>query len=112
MLMLGKTPISEDSFDSNKGMLDKYLKRERETTTEPEEALKGTKKARIEKSERDNELYRDEDTVRPENVLMMVDSSLVDTPERRRYNENKNEAGREGREMRSEHYRYAQENNI
>lgn len=96
-LMLGKTPLSEDTFNTSKGDLDKFLKREREHTTEPEESFKGSKKAKIEnvKSERDNELYTNEHTVRPENVLMMVDSSLVDTPERRRYNEQNNNHSQE-----------------
>lgn len=92
------------------GVLDKYLKkRERDTTAEGEDededdigggggggagsgsakkkARTDSSKVRKVRSARDSELYHMEDTVRPENLLMMVDSSLVDTPERRRFNE-------------------------
>lgn len=111
-LVLGKSVLSETGIGLGRGgVLDKYLKkRERDRTGEGENGEKkdgeeedgaeersgsgsSAKKARTDKgkkkvrSARDSELYHMEDTVRPENLLMMVDSSLVDTPERRRFNE-------------------------
>lgn len=95
-LLLGKTVLNEETLGDSKETL--LQKRGRDATTEGAEEFHGkgsAKKPRIEKSERDNELYTNENTVRPENLLMMVDSSLVDTPERRRFNEQKIEIRRE-----------------
>lgn len=88
--MLGKNLISESNDLETTGIvyLEKILtKRERETTTEPED-FKEAKKQKKEKKELrikfegEEEGDVNEDTVKPENVLRMVDSSLVDTPEK------------------------------
>lgn len=85
-LMLGKNVITESTVDGGTVYLEKILKRERETTADPEEN-KGAKKQKKErelriKFEGEEEGDVNEDTVKPENVLRMVDSSLVDTPEK------------------------------
>lgn len=83
-LMLGKNVISESYLETSTVYLEKILKRERDTTNEPEDskhAKKPRKDFRI-KFEGEEEGDTNEDTVKPENVLRMVDSSLVDTPEK------------------------------
>lgn len=104
-LLLGKTVLSEDVLGGGTAAGALLAKRVRDSPTEPSASTTAVgadgvtasakKRARTEKTQRDNELYTNEDTVRPENVLMMVDSSLVDTPERRRFHENKHENRRE-----------------
>lgn len=84
-LMLGKNVITDSTIDGGTVYMEKILKRERETTADPEEhkeAKKQKKELRI-KFEGEEEEDVNEDTVKPENVLRMVDSSLVDTPEKK-----------------------------
>ncbi|CAN6670558.1 hypothetical protein TRVA0_043S00518 [Trichomonascus vanleenenianus] len=78
-LTLGKNVISETGLENGTVYLEKILKRERETTTEPED----NKEVKKQKKDLMGEGEVNEDTVRPENVLRMVDSSLVDTPEKK-----------------------------
>lgn len=87
-LMLGKNIITESNSTAGGTVyLEKILKRDREHTTEPEDGEKEPKKQKKElriKFEGEDEADINEDTVKPENVLRMVDSSLVDnTPEKK-----------------------------
>lgn len=103
-LMLGKNVLTEDSLNNGQVYLDKILKRKGTTDGETEgedddetsfssRADKGTKKARLDtgsssgskrskRSKEDEDFYNNENTVKPENVLRMVDPSLADTPDR------------------------------
>lgn len=110
-LMLGKHVLTEESLVTNRGYLDRILKRKGggendgsgdEMDVDGERPGSGNekkKKARIERDDEDEEKYRgeyekqrnshkrerefdDENTVRAENVLRMVDSSLVDNLEK------------------------------
>lgn len=92
LLMLGKHVLTEESLVTSRVYLDRILKRKGgdeeygsgdEMEVDDVFERRNEKKARIERDDERGKYRRDfdeENTVRPENVLRMVDSSLVDTP--------------------------------
>lgn len=117
-LMLGKHVLTEESLVTNRVYLDRILKRKGgEDESDEDVAVDGEgeggkekKKARIDRGnsisvkaqserEKGGEFYNEENTVKAENVLRMVDSSLVDMPNRRERHargEEEEEAGQAG----------------